>query len=351
VFVKTSRSKAAAAARIEAGHAVRARAELLGRLRSCFARTQTWQHAGRYLSALVSQIPKRNGWTIAEQVGDRTPDRTQRLLNRAVWDTLGAMSQIRRFVAAGLDTVAYRTRRRGLRIAALDETGQAKAGTATCGVKRQYMGCAGRVANGINTVHLSYVRERTGHALIGARQWIPAEHISNPVTSAGMGLPPGVQFRTKGQLAIDICTEAYGDGLVFDFACGDEVYGNCTGLREFFEQRGQAYVLRVASTFMLHLASETRMTCAQAVKRLAGDRRRWEVGCAGRSRRTSSSARTASVWTSARPACTPRYNGTRCWSWPPSPSAPWSPPASKTAPTPKHRHRTHQTSRHHPNPG
>jgi hypothetical protein len=99
VFVRTTGSKAAAAARIEAGHAVRARAELLRRLRSCFARTQTWQHAGRYLSALVSEIPKRNGWTIAEQVGDRTPDRTQRLLNRAAWDTLGAMSQVRRFAA------------------------------------------------------------------------------------------------------------------------------------------------------------------------------------------------------------------------------------------------------------
>ena len=41
------------------------------------------------------------------------------------------------------------------------------------GVQRQYMGCAGRVANGINTVHLSYVREKTGHALVGAQQWIP----------------------------------------------------------------------------------------------------------------------------------------------------------------------------------
>ena len=260
---------------------MRARDELLGRLRSCFARTQTWQHAGRYLSALVSHIPKRNGWTIAQQVGDRTPDRTQRLLNRAVWDTLGAASQIRRFVAAGLDTVASRGRRRGLRIAALDETGQAKAGTATCGVKRQYMGCAGRVANGINTVHLAYVRERTGHALIGARQWIPAEHISDAQVSTRMGLPRGLQFRTKGQLAIDLCTEAYADGLVFDFACGDEVYGNCTGLREFFQARGQAYVLRVACTFMLDLAAETKMTCAQAVKQLCKDTRRWEVRSAG----------------------------------------------------------------------
>src|SRR3989440_765705 len=143
------------------------------------------------------------------------------------------------------------------------------------------MGCAGRVANGINTVHLSYVRERTGHALIGARQWIPAEHVSDPVTSAGMGLPDGLQLRTKGQLAIDICADAYADGLAFDFACGDEVYGNCTELREFFEQRGQAYVLRVASTFMLNLNAQSRLTCAQAVKLLAGNHRRWEVRSAG----------------------------------------------------------------------
>ena len=96
-----------------------------------------------------------------------------------------------------------------------------------------------------------------------------------------MGLPQGLEFRTKGQLAIDICTEAYADGVVFDFACGDEVYGNCTQLREFFEQRGQAYVLRVASTFMLPLAAGTRMACAQAVKQLGRDTRRWEVRSAG----------------------------------------------------------------------
>jgi SRSO17 transposase len=254
---------------------------LLGRLRSCFVRTQTWQHAGRYLSALTSEIPKRNGWSIAEHAGDRTPDRTQRLLNRAVWDAVAAMGQVRRFVVVGLDAAANRKRRRGLVIAALDETGQPKAGTATCGVKRQYMGCAGRVANGINTVHLSYVRERTGHALIGARQWIPAEHISDLVASAGMGLPPELEFRTKGQLAIDVCAEAYADGVAFDFACGDEVYGNCTQLREFFEQRGQGYVLRVASSFMVALPAQTRMTCAQAVKLLAKDKRRWEVRSAG----------------------------------------------------------------------
>lgn len=168
-----------------------------------------------------------------------------------------------------------------MRIAALDETGQQKAGTATCGVKRQYMGCAGRLANGINTVHLAYVRERVGHALVGARQWIPAEHLADPGTRARMGIADGPVFRTKGQLAIDICTDAYADGVVFDFVCGDEVYGNCTPLREFFEERQQAYVLRVASNFMLTLNAETRMTCAKAVALLARDTRRWQVRSAG----------------------------------------------------------------------
>lgn len=48
------------------------------------------------------------------------------------------------------------------------------------------------------------VREKTGHALAGARQWIPAEDIRDPVKSLLTGLPLDLRFRTKGQLAIDI---------------------------------------------------------------------------------------------------------------------------------------------------
>jgi SRSO17 transposase len=166
-------------------------------------------------------------------------------------------------------------------VGALDETGQEKQGSSTAGVKRQYMGCAGRVANGINTVHLSYVREKTGHALAGARQWVPAEDIKDPVKSLVTGLPLDLRFRTKGELAIDILADAYGDGLSFDFVCGDEVYGACTALREFLEERGQAYVLRVASNFTLALTAGAMMTCAEAAGKLLRGKRSWEVRSAG----------------------------------------------------------------------
>ena len=189
----------------------------MGLLRSCFARTQTWMQAGKYVSALVSELPSRNGWSVAEHAGDRTPGKSQRLLSRASWDEAEAMSEVRRYAAAGLDEAARRSRRRRMTVGALDETGQEKQGSSTSGVKRQYMGCAGRVANGINTVHLSYVREATGHALIGARQWVPAEDIADPVKSLVTGLPLDLRFRTRGQLGIDILDDAYADGLAFDF--------------------------------------------------------------------------------------------------------------------------------------
>ena len=131
-FVKTTKPKAAAAVSLCAGLGRRKRAELLALMRPSFARVEPWLQARKYAGAVSSGLPKRNGWTIAEQVGDRTPDRTQRLLNRACWDTFAVMGVVRRFAVSGLDEAARRSgRRRGLRIGALDESGQEKKGQAT----------------------------------------------------------------------------------------------------------------------------------------------------------------------------------------------------------------------------
>ena len=73
-------------------------------------------------------------------------------------------------------------------------------------------------------------------ALIGARQWIPREHIDDPVRSLKTGLPLDLAFRTKGQLATGICKDAAGDGVTFDFACADEVYGSCRTTGQMIRQ-------------------------------------------------------------------------------------------------------------------
>jgi hypothetical protein len=88
-------------------------------------------------------------------------------------------------------------------------------------------------------------------------------------------------FRTKGQLAIDILTETLTGGVRLDFVCGGEVYGPCAELREFLEDHGQGYVLRVSSSFRLTLARGITTTWSQVVTGLLKDVRRWEVRSAG----------------------------------------------------------------------
>lgn len=253
---------------------------LLARMAGCFARIEPRRKAGQYVRALMSSLAKRNGWTIAEWIGDAGPAAVQRLLSRAVWDHDRAMSAVRTFVVAGLDERAGASR---LRIGALDETGQVKKGAATAGVQRQHMGCADGIANGINTVHLAYVVEGVGKALIAHRLWVPAFQLADAALRRLMGLPEAMRrARAKGRIAIDLLAEAARDGVVFDFICGDEVYGGCTILRRWLERIGQPYVLRVKKTHMIDFGPRGGFTCEQAVKQFAQARWHWRASSAGK---------------------------------------------------------------------
>ena len=124
------------------------------------------------------------------------------------------------------------------------------------------------------------------------------------MTSLVMGLPLDLEFRTKGQLATDICADCYVDGLAFDFICGDEVYGSCT--RCGSSSRPRARPMCCASPPASSSRSlRTKLTCAEAAKRLVKDKRRWEVRSAARLQ-----GRTLYAWACIGTAT----RGTTCWS-------------------------------------
>ena len=58
----------------------------MGGLAGCFARVEPRRQARKYVTGLISDLPRKNCWALAEQAGDATPDRMQRLLERAAWD-------------------------------------------------------------------------------------------------------------------------------------------------------------------------------------------------------------------------------------------------------------------------
>lgn len=101
------------------------RADLLQRPAGCFAPRKVAARAGKYIDGLTADLPRKNGWTLAEHAGDHTPDKMQRLLNHAVWDHQQAQQVVREFVIEHLaDPDA---------VLVLDESGQEKAGTDTVG--------------------------------------------------------------------------------------------------------------------------------------------------------------------------------------------------------------------------
>ena len=59
---------------------------LVERVGRHFPRAEARHHAGAYLRGLLSPVERKNGWQLAEAVGDPTPYALQHLLGRARWD-------------------------------------------------------------------------------------------------------------------------------------------------------------------------------------------------------------------------------------------------------------------------
>jgi SRSO17 transposase len=92
----------AAAAMGQAQAAYAKLTELMGALAGCFARVEPRRAACAYVRGLVADLPRKDCWMLAQHAGDATPDKMQRLLERARWDAGAAMRTVRDFAVAGL---------------------------------------------------------------------------------------------------------------------------------------------------------------------------------------------------------------------------------------------------------
>jgi SRSO17 transposase len=166
----------------------------------------------------------------------------------------------------------------GPSVLVLDESGDEKTGTATCGVKRQYVGCAGKVANAVNVVNATYSTPR-GHALVGSRLSIPAEQLDDAATRAAMGIPDELEFTTKPGLGADQLTDVLDGGVRVDWCTADAVYGRDRGLRDTCEQRGIGFSRGVPCAFRIRLASGTVLRADATLRILTAQS--WQITSCG----------------------------------------------------------------------
>src|SRR5258708_17383869 len=113
-----------------------------------FARAEARRRAHAYLRGLLSPVERKNGWQLAEAVGDRTPYALQHLLGRADWDPEAVRDDLRAYVVEQLGDAQA--------ILVIDETGVVKKGMHSAGGAKQYVGGVGKVENAQGGVFLAY---------------------------------------------------------------------------------------------------------------------------------------------------------------------------------------------------
>ena len=96
-------------------------AALHARIAGRFARVEVRERVRRYLTGLLGRVERKNGWQLAEAIGDAGPQGVQRLLNAATRDALGVRDDLREYVVEHLGDAAS-----GVLI--VDETGFVKKG-------------------------------------------------------------------------------------------------------------------------------------------------------------------------------------------------------------------------------
>lgn len=216
------------------------------RLAPRFARPEAFQHALLSLQAILSDIPRKNGWQIAEQARQGRPYGMQRLLSQAVWDQDGCRDDLRCLLCQSLLPTGSKLAS-PFSVLVIDESGFPKRGRHSAGVAPQYCGRTGRLENCQVGVFLSYVTA-AGHGLIDRELYLPEEWCADLPRRQTAHIPEQVSFATKPELAKRMVERAHGAGLPIGWVVADTVYGHSTDLRCWLEEQGYAYVMAVPST-------------------------------------------------------------------------------------------------------
>ena len=210
---------------------------LHARVAGRFARPEVRARARRYLAGLLGRVERKNGWQLAEAIGEAGPQGVQRLLNAATWDAEGVRDDLRAYVVEHLGDAAS-----GVLI--LDETGFVKKGAKSCGVGTQYTGAVGGTANAQVGVFLAYASAK-GTAFVDRALYLPRAWAHDPARRAEAGVPAAVRFATKLTLAQRLLARAFAAGVPARWVAGDAAYGRSHAFRRWLEARGRAYALSV----------------------------------------------------------------------------------------------------------
>jgi SRSO17 transposase len=245
---------------------------LFARMRQLFYRTESRRHAEQYVRGLLAPIERKNGWTIAEYVGESEPKALQRFLNLSPWDADALLELNREYAMEHLADPGA--------ILVADPTGFPKKGTKSVGVQRQYSGTLGRIDNCQIATFLGYVTPDRDRVLVDRRLYLPKESwLADPARCASAGVPPEVTFATRPAQVIEMIRAARAAGMPFAWFTADEEFGQNPGLCEYLETNHIPYVLAVPKNTQFTDTTKTTIPLDELAGRLR--RNTWQRRACG----------------------------------------------------------------------
>jgi SRSO17 transposase len=209
----------------------------------CCDYTQTFDHLNTYVRGLLSDLPRKSVEPIALRAG--TPVRTlQQFLKDHLWDFAHLRDGLQSHAATLLPTIPGDDLGT---VGLIDETSAVKEGAKTPGVQRQYLGCVGKVDNGIVTVHLGVTRGRF-KVLLDADLYLPQSWAEDRPRCRAAGIPDDVVYRPKWQIALEQVDRVRDNGMTLDWLTFDEEYGKRPGLLAGLDERQLRFVGEVPRT-------------------------------------------------------------------------------------------------------
>ena len=211
---------------------------VIDRIGPRFVRSEARQRARQYLQGLLSPAERKNGWQLAEMVGDATPYGLQQFLYRGAWEADTLRDDLRQYVVEQVGDAEA--------VLIVDETGFVKKGDCSAGVQRQYSGTAGRIENCQIGVFLAYAAAQ-GTVLIDRALYLPKGWTDDRPRCRQAHIPDEVAFATKPQLALQMLQAAVAHEVPFGWVTGDSVYGDYRKIRLWLETLPKRYVLAVSA--------------------------------------------------------------------------------------------------------
>jgi SRSO17 transposase len=220
-----------------------------------FIRSEGRETLERYSTGLLSDIPRKNGQTIEDNVPGTNNQKLQSLLTGIQWEHNGAdherVTHLRDNVLLG-DGVLIN-----------DDTGFPKQGEHSVGVARQYCSELGKVANCQVAVTTHYADKAVSWP-VNARLYLPQEWFDDPQRLKDAGIPEDIEFQTKAEIALALIDEANRIGIPHSAVVADAGYGGDNTYLSGLESRQERYVNGVPCDFLVVQENDPRSIIQRA---------------------------------------------------------------------------------------